>query len=113
MRVKLSLVIVRTAPSHRDPVPLYSHPFLHPPSCAPLGPRRCGDRQTLLALLCFAPWESRGEGLASKQEDGEGVEKRAETSLRFLPSGRASISRDPFYDMLATRKRRIANKKSH
>lgn len=24
---------------------------------------------------------------------------------------RASISRDPFYDMLATRKRRIANKK--
>lgn len=31
------------------------------------------------------------------------------TSLGSLP--RASISRDPFYDMLATRKRRIANKK--
>ena len=30
----------------------------------------------------------------------------------FYPlSPRASISRDPFYDMLATRKRRIANKK--
>lgn len=30
----------------------------------------------------------------------------------FYPlSSRASISRDPFYDMLATRKRRIANKK--
>lgn len=28
-----------------------------------------------------------------------------------LPPHRASISRDPFYDMLATRKRRIANKK--
>lgn len=28
-----------------------------------------------------------------------------------VPSHRASISRDPFYDMLATRKRRIANKK--
>lgn len=29
----------------------------------------------------------------------------------FLSLHRASISRDPFYDMLATRKRRIANKK--
>ena len=31
------------------------------------------------------------------------------SGFSFLP--RASISRDPFYDMLATRKRRIANKK--
>ncbi len=42
--------------------------------------------------------------------------KDAEVSLPFLTSPligsfRASISRDPFYDMLATRKRRIANKK--
>lgn len=29
----------------------------------------------------------------------------------FFFFSRASISRDPFYDMLATRKRRIANKK--
>lgn len=42
--------------------------------------------------------------------------KDAEVSLPLLTSPligsfRASISRDPFYDMLATRKRRIANKK--
>lgn len=48
------------------------------------------------AQFCFGPsgWEPRLRG--------------ADSRVR-LP--RASISRDPFYDMLATRKRRIANKK--
>ena len=34
-----------------------------------------------------------------------------EEKEEWMKSIRASISRDPFYDMLATRKRRIANKK--
>ncbi|KAG7274390.1 hypothetical protein CRUP_002832 [Coryphaenoides rupestris] len=34
-----------------------------------------------------------------------------EEKEEWIKSIKASISRDPFYDMLATRKRRVANKK--
>ena len=48
----------------------------------------------------------RGGGAAWERT---GPPRLTEFLSHFPP--RASISRDPFYDMLATRKRRIANKK--
>lgn len=118
--IPLENLSIREVEDPRKPVSwLPCHPPFPP---APLAP---GDSPICLHQNCFELYNPSHKGQVIKacktEADGRVVEGNhvvyrisapsPEEKEEWMKSIRASISRDPFYDMLATRKRRIANKK--
>ncbi|MXQ94069.1 hypothetical protein E5288_WYG008500 [Bos mutus] len=118
--IPLENLSIREVEDPRKPVSwLPCHPSFPPAPPAP------GDSPICLHQNCFELYNPSHKGQVIKacktEADGRVVEGNhvvyrisapsPEEKEEWMKSIRASISRDPFYDMLATRKRRIANKK--